>query len=242
MRSQLLNLIRTAHCLVLGSTVLLIVGCENQRVGATEAGALSGGALGAGLGAIIGHKTGETGAGIAIGTAIGALSGGLIGRQIDSQNSALDASDARIAEQEAMLAENQRLIEELRQRGSDVRTTSRGVVINLPDILFEFGKARLTSNARGNVRDIAEVLSQTDMRRRVYVEGHTDSVGSIPFNQRLSEDRAGSVAHELTSNGIQRSRIFVRGLGEADPIASNNSDDGRRRNRRVEVIIENAVR
>ncbi|WKZ57265.1 MAG: OmpA family protein [Bdellovibrionota bacterium] len=227
-----------ARIFLLGVVCAACMGCENQSIGATEAGALGGAALGAGLGAIVGHKTGEPGAGVAIGAAAGALSGGLIGRQIDNRNEEVAAAEARIAEQQRALEENRRLIEELRRRGSDVRSTDRGIVVNLPDILFEFGKARLTSSALGNVRDIAEVVRETDPARRIFVEGHTDSVGSISFNQRLSEDRAASVARELTSNGVQRNRIYVRGLGETDPIASNSSEQGRQRNRRVEVIIE----
>jgi OOP family OmpA-OmpF porin len=112
-------------------------------------------------------------------------------------------------------------------------------VVNLPDILFEFGAARLTGEAQRNVSDITEILNKEAGGRQISVEGHTDSVGSFSFNQDLSERRANSVARELEYNGVPRNKIRSRGYGESRPIASNNSDQGRARNRRVEVIVEN---
>jgi OOP family OmpA-OmpF porin len=73
----------------------------------------------------------------------------------------------------------------------------------------------------------------------VAIEGHTDSIGTVEYNQRLSEDRAHSVAAQLVREGISRGRMSTRGFGEAKPIASNKTEAGRTRNRRVEVIIEN---
>lgn len=217
---------------------VVLLGCENQQFGAREKGALGGAALGAGLGAIIGNQTGSTGAGIAIGSAVGALSGGLIGNEIDKQDRALSDKQARIEAQERQLRENRRMIDELRSKGVDARSTTRGVVVNLPDVLFEFDSSRLTSGARSTVREIARVLKDSS-RRHIAVEGHTDSVGTVAYNQRLSEARARSVSSELIDQGIPRGRLSVKGFGENRPIASNNSEEGRRRNRRVEVIIEN---
>lgn len=218
--------------------LVLLAGCEGQEFGARETGALGGAAVGAGLGAIIGNQTGSTGAGIAIGSAFGALSGALIGNQIDNTNAAAKETEDRLAAQDKMLAENQRLIEELRQRGADVRTTERGVVVNLPDVLFEFDSARVTPDARRVARDVANAI-QSAPGRHISVEGHTDSIGTIEYNQKLSEARARSVASELVSDGVARSRITARGFGESRPIASNKTASGRQRNRRVEVVIEN---
>ncbi len=223
-----------------GALLLLLTfgACENARFGARETGALGGAGLGAGLGAIIGHQVGSTGAGVAIGSAFGALGGALVGNSIDNTSNALDANERRLAEQEKQLEENRRLIEELRSRGTDARVTERGVVVNLPDVLFEFGSARLTGEARGAASSIAAAI-QSSPGRHVAIEGHTDSIGTVEYNQRLSEDRAHSVAAQLVREGISRGRMSTRGFGEAKPIASNKTEAGRTRNRRVEVIIEN---
>ncbi len=220
-------------------SICLLLGCENQGgLRARDAGALGGAAIGAGLGAIVGNQTGSSGAGIAIGSAIGALSGGLIGNSVDKQNDTLEARRQRLDEQDRQLKENRKLIEELRSKGADARGTSRGVVVNLPDVLFQFGSARLTQGAEGTVREIARVVGDTT-DRHISVEGHTDSVGTFAYNQRLSDDRARAVSVELIANGVARKRITSRGFGEGDPVASNNTEEGRQRNRRVEVIIEN---
>lgn len=217
---------------------LLLGACEGQKFGAREAGAVTGAALGAGLGAIVGNQTGSTGAGIAIGSGFGALAGGLIGNEIDNQNAALDDREAKLDAQERELAENKRLIEQLRARGADVRSSNRGVVVNLPDVLFDFNSSRLTGEAGRTVRDIADV-ARTASDRRIAVEGHTDSVGTIEYNRRLSLDRARSVADALSREGVPRGRLSVRGLGESEPVTTNATSSGRARNRRVEVIIEN---
>lgn len=211
-------------------------GCSSSSIGATEYGALGGTAAGAGLGAIIGHQTGNAGVGVAIGSAAGALGGALIGSQIESQDRAIDAQQRRIEQNEQMIAENARLIDELRQRGIDVRDSERGVVVNLPDVLFQTGKAQLTPSARETVFEIAQVIKRAPSRR-LLVEGHTDSVGDIQYNYTLSLSRAQEVASTLSAEGIPTSQISTRGYGETTPIASNNSEQGRRRNRRVEVIV-----
>ncbi|MBN8549841.1 MAG: OmpA family protein [Deltaproteobacteria bacterium] len=223
---------------VLLCALLVLPACEGKELGAREKGALGGAAVGAGLGAIIGHQTGSTGAGIAIGSAFGALSGGLIGNSIDKADAASKETEARLAAQDKMLAENQQLINELRQRGADVRSTERGVVINLPDVLFQFDSARLTPDARRVARDVANAIKATP-GRHIAIEGHTDSIGTIEYNQKLSEARARAVASELVTDGVARSRITARGYGESRPIASNKTESGRQRNRRVEVVIEN---
>jgi outer membrane protein OmpA-like peptidoglycan-associated protein len=218
--------------------VALLAGCEGNRIRAREKGALAGGTVGAGLGAIVGHETGKTGAGVAIGAAAGALAGALIGNEVDRQDDATAQTEGQLTQNQRILEENQRIIDELKRRGADVRSSDRGVVVNLPDVLFEFDKADLTRDAERTIADIADVLQ--DVRaRRISVEGHTDSVGTIAYNHQLSERRARSVASSLTRQGISRRRIVTRGFGESDPIASNRSERGRARNRRVEVIIEN---
>jgi outer membrane protein OmpA-like peptidoglycan-associated protein len=223
---------------VVVAAVCLLSGCEDVQFRKREYGALGGAALGAGLGAIVGNQSGNAGAGVAIGSAVGALSGAVVGNQLDNGDDRLSEQESYLASQEAELEENRRILEELRRRGADVRETERGVVVNLPDVLFNFDSAQLKGDAVRSVGEIAEV-ARSYPERTIAVEGHTDSVGTIAYNQRLSEDRAHSVARELTNRGVSRGRLAVQGFGESDPISTNRSEDGRRRNRRVEVIIEN---
>ena len=217
---------------------ITLSGCSGSPLSARESGALGGGALGAGLGAIVGHATGSTGAGIAIGGAVGALSGALIGNELDNQNEALAEREGKLREQDLQIARNKKLLEELRGQGVDARETRRGVVANIPDVFFEFDSARLTSDAYRVAGHVAEVVKRQP-ERHISVEGHTDSVGTVAYNQRLSVDRARSVADELARDGVPRRRLSVVGHGESTPIATNNTASGRQKNRRVEVVIEN---
>ncbi len=221
------------------ASMLLVVSCASGSLGKRESGALGGGALGAGAGALIGRQTGHTAAGAAIGGALGALGGAVVGDQIQAGDQRLDAREQEIAR-------NRELIEELKRRNLEVRETNRGVVVNLPDVLFEFNRYHLTADARAKVRDIADVLDGPKVKtRRVSIEGHTDSIGSEEYNLRLSRQRAGSVASALESDGIGSGRVQTRGFGKKYPIAPNKNSDGsdnpsgRAKNRRVEVIIEN---
>lgn len=219
-------------------TVAVLAGCQGSTLRSREVGALGGAALGAGLGAIIGNQVGHSGGGIAIGSALGGLSGALIGNEFDNQDQAQAQTAQRIQDQDQILEENKRLIAELRRRGTDAYDTDRGVVINLPDVLFQFDSANLTPEARRTAAEVAKVV-QSSAGRQIYVEGHTDSLGTVEYNNRLSQQRASSVAGELVADGVARRRILVRGFGEERPIASNETAAGRQRNRRVEVVIAN---
>ena len=218
--------------------VVLLTGCA-QGLNQTTTGTLAGGTLGAGLGAIIGGATGHAGPGIAIGAAAGALGGALVGNSLDSQDRENQALRDNVSRQQAELDANRRLLDELRRKGADARITDRGVVINLPDVLFEFNQSRLTSDAMATVSDISSVLRK-DPNRMIRVEGHTDNVGSVEYNDRLSQRRADRVANELEQGGISSRNLSVVGYGESRPVASNATSAGRQRNRRVEVIVENA--
>ena len=105
-------------------------------------------------------------------------------------------------------------------------------------MLFGFNRSDLTPTARSTAADIASAVERTN-GRRISVEGHTDSVGSAEYNDRLSHNRAASVARELEKDGVPGNNISVRAYGKSKPIASNDTEEGRARNRRVEVIIEN---
>jgi outer membrane protein OmpA-like peptidoglycan-associated protein len=131
---------------------------------------------------------------------------------------------------------NDQLLLQLRALGVNVFPSTRGVIVRLPDVLFNFGRADLTRTARSTVAEIARVLTRFP-GRPIWVEGHADAVGTIHRNYQLSEDRARSVAAELARNGVSESLLSTRGLGESEPLSSNKRDDGRRVNRRVEVVI-----
>lgn len=218
----------------------LLLACQNQQFGAREKGALGGGALGAGLGAIIGNQSGNPGAGVAIGSAFGAIAGGLMGNEVDKQQAEIDRRQEQIDAQDRQIEENRKLLAELKAKGVDARVSNRGIVINLPDVLFAYNSADLTSSAQGTVKEIAAAIGHQAEGRRIAVEGHADSTGSESYNQTLSQNRARSVADELNENGLAKSNMSVRGFGEKRPIASNDSESGRQRNRRVEVIVENS--
>jgi outer membrane protein OmpA-like peptidoglycan-associated protein len=228
---------RIVACLLFAAA---LIGCQSRALSGREKGALGGAAVGAGVGAIIGNQSGNAGAGTAIGGALGAATGAVIGNEIDRTEMQVAQRSEQMAAQRRELEANRRLIEELRARGADARQTERGVVVNLPDVLFEFARSELTGEAKQTIRQIAEVL-QGVQGRQVSVEGHTDSIGTVAYNQRLSEDRARNVADELVRRGISRSRIVSHGYGESNPIATNRTDYGRMRNRRVEVVVENSA-
>jgi len=223
---------------------VLLASCS-QPLSTREKGALVGGGLGAATGAIIGAATGNPGAGAAIGGALGAVGGGLIGDQLQKREQVTTEQQQQIEQQKQELARNRELLEELKKQNLEARETERGVVVNLPDVLFEFGKADLTSEARVKVRSIADVLNEQAKNRRVAVEGHTDSIGSDAFNQKLSERRAENVANALESAGVSNQRVTGKGYGKRYPVAPNTNPDGtdnpagRAKNRRVEVVIEN---
>ena len=119
---------------------------------------------------------------------------------------------------------------------TNLQQTSRGLVISLSDILFDLNRATLKAGAEQNVRRIAAVLQQYP-NHQISVEGHTDSLGTEAYNQRLSEERAASVRAALVAGGVDASRITSRGFGETQPVADNGTAAGRQRNRRVEVVV-----
>jgi outer membrane protein OmpA-like peptidoglycan-associated protein len=119
---------------------------------------------------------------------------------------------------------------------SDTHESARGMIVNLPDILFDVGKASLKSGAKYPLAKLAGILLiMQDLNLRI--EGHTDSTGSTRVNLRLSKQRADSVSEFLSSQGIDPSRIQTAGYGAERPISDNSTAQGRRENRRVEIII-----
>jgi outer membrane protein OmpA-like peptidoglycan-associated protein len=117
-----------------------------------------------------------------------------------------------------------------------LRQTESGVVVTLGDVLFESGQAELKEDAQTSLVEVVDLL-QSEPDKKIRIEGHTDGVGEAAANIQLSERRAGSVMAALVALGVDASRITSVGMGEDFPIASNDNEEGRSKNRRVDVIL-----
>lgn len=121
--------------------------------------------------------------------------------------------------------------------GVDVDSDTRGLVLRLGDVLFDFDSAALRNDSREKLERIADILKKKYSDREVIVEGHTDSIGTDAYNRKLSRERAKSVAEYLKPRA-GTDKLSYRGFGAERPIAPNDSDVGRQKNRRVEIIIK----
>jgi OOP family OmpA-OmpF porin len=155
---------------------------------------------------------------IAAGAAAGLVAGGLIGYLIGHY---------ACPEEEAVVQE----------RPAPPPPPKGTKIAEIPGPNFDFDKATLTPAGKAKVADAARTLKDNPSIH-VEVGGHTDSIGSDGYNQRLSERRAKTVAEELTRDGISASRLTVRGYGERKPVADNATEAGRARNRRVEIVVD----
>lgn len=190
-----------------------MTGCATDgTMSRTQKGAVVGGAAGAALGGLIGSKRANAGKGALIGGAAGAVVGGLIGRYMDKQAQELEG-----------VAETERV--------------GDGIIVTMKDkILFDFNSANLRSASKESLKKMADVFKKYD-KTEMTVAGHTDNVGSANYNLQLSERRARAVADYLASLGVERSRMRVMGFGFERPITSNDTEEGRAQNRRVEIHI-----
>lgn len=195
-----------------------------QRISKSAIGGLGGAFGGYLLGDIVGGRRDRTEK--IVGAGIGALAGAGIGAYMDRQE------------------------RELRERtaGTGVEVVRRGdeLVLDMPSgITFDFDSSTVRPEFRETLNEVSDTLRRYE-QTYVDVYGHTDSVGSDAYNQTLSERRAGAVASYLTSRGVQSARLATRGFGESEPIASNETEEGRAENRRVEIklvpITEDDVR
>jgi outer membrane protein OmpA-like peptidoglycan-associated protein len=149
-----------------------------------------------------------------------------------------DAEKARQAAAQAEAEKAQLRAQLLAQLNSILQTrdSARGLIVNMSDVLFDFGSYTLKPGAREKLAKISGiVLAHPGLT--LQIEGHTDSVGSDEFNQQLSERRAGSVRDFLADQGVPASGITARGFGKTQPVASNDTPEGRQRNRRVELVV-----
>ncbi len=153
---------------------------------------------------------------------------------------------SRQAQQQEQLAAQQaaQMRERLRQQLSQVletRETARGLIVNMSDVLFDFNKFTLKPDAREKLAKVSGILlAYPDLR--LQVEGYTDNIGSEEYNQKLSEQRAGTVRDYLVAQGVQQANITAQGYGKSDPIADNSTSAGRAKNRRVQLVVSgNAI-
>jgi outer membrane protein OmpA-like peptidoglycan-associated protein len=178
-------------------------------------GAIAGAAVGGAAGAAIGRANGSTAKGAIIGAAVGGTVGAIIGHQMDQQ------------------------AKELQQNipGATVERVGEGIQVTFESgLLFDFNSDAIKPAAAQNLNNLASSLDKYPGSNLLIV-GHTDAVGSDEFNQGLSERRARSTAVYLANRGVSASRLQTVGRGETEPVATNDTEEGRAKNRRVEVAI-----
>mgnify|MGYP000915491427 FL=1 len=204
-----------------GLCLVFLVGCAAPQT-KTQKGAVYGAAGGAVAGAVagqvIGRDTKGTLIGAAIGAAVGGLGGAAVGRMMDNQEK--DMREAMAASEAAQIS----------REGNMLAVTFKG------DVTFDTDSAEVRPGLLSEIDRVAGVLrSYPDTYIRV--EGHTDSVGSEDYNMGLSQRRANSVKNLLVQRGIADNRIEAVGFGEALSVATNDTEAGRQKNRRVEIKI-----
>ncbi|MGV6851907.1 MAG: OmpA family protein, partial [bacterium] len=123
-----------------------------------------------------------------------------------------------------------------RLRDLEAKQTDRGVVLTLGDVLFASGESSLRDSALEEIKTLAQFLQEYP-DQDVRVEGHTDSRGKASLNQAISQKRAEAVMDALVGFGVKESRLLAVGYGESRPVAGNETEQGRAKNRRVEVVL-----
>lgn len=180
--------------------------------------AVKGGAIGGAAGGVLGGVMagGEnTALGVILGSAIGGTAGAIIGKQMDRQAEELERE-----------LEN-----------AEVERVGEGIKITFDSgLMFPVNQSKLTADSKNNLVELANTLkSYPDTN--ILVEGHTDNTGTEKYNMKLSQERAASVKSHLVSLGVDASRLELVASGEEKPISSNDTEQGRQQNRRVEVAI-----
>jgi outer membrane protein OmpA-like peptidoglycan-associated protein len=185
------------------------------KVSRTAKGGAIGAGVGGAIGGVIGHKAGNTVVGVLVGAAVGGTAGALIGRHMDKQAAELKND----------------------LKGATVQRVGEGILITFNEGLqFDLNSSELRTNTRSNLNELARVINKYD-DTNILIEGHTDITGTLSYNQTLSEKRAESVRRYLISQGVIATRLASIGYGPSQPLADNESVEGRQINRRVEVAI-----
>jgi len=202
--------------LTVATSAMLFGSCSTiQNTNNTTKGGVIGGVAGGALGALIGGKAGNTAIGTLAGAAIGGAAGVLIGKKMDKQ-----------------AAEISKTVE-----GAEVTQSAEGIVVKFDSgILFDFNKSDLKTSAKDNIANLVATLNK-EQGTEILVIGHTDNVGTLAANDKVSLDRANSVRAFAVSKGLSSSRIKTEGRNFSEPIASNDTEAGRAQNRRVEIVI-----
>lgn len=218
-RARFINGSKNGLLAALLAMALAITGCTtNPYTGEEEASNKAKGAgIGAAAGAVIGALAGGSRRSVLIGAGVGALSGLAVGAYMDSQEDKLRA--------------------QLQGTGVSVTRSGDNIILNMPgNITFATGSSNINADFYQILDSVALVVNEFE-KTYIDITGHTDNVGSAAFNQQLSEKRASSVARYLESQKVLPQRIITRGMGFEDPIASNDTPEGRAQNRRVELML-----
>jgi len=199
--------------IAIASLGILGSGCNSLTK--TQKGAAIGAGAGGTIGAFIGKAAGNTALGAIIGGAVGGTAGAFIGRNMDKQAA------------------------EIKQTvpGATVTREGEGILVKFDSgILFDTDKADLKAAAQTNLSNLATSL-QNNPQTNILIVGHTDNTGTDAHNMDLSIRRAQSVKSYIAAGNVASSRLTTTGKGEVEPIADNNTVDGRAQNRRVEIVI-----
>ncbi|WP_310379005.1 OmpA family protein [Flavobacterium sp.] len=202
------------------TTATLFTGCEAvKNTNNTQRGAGIGAVGGAIIGGILGNNLGKGGngaLGAVLGGVIGGAAGGVIGNKMDKQAREITTAIP----------------------GADVERVGEGIklVLNENAVRFDTNKSTLTATAKANLDKLVPVFKDY-ADTNIVIYGYTDITGSADYNLKLSTERAAAVRNYLSSKGLVSTRFNITGLGIADPIASNETPEGRKQNRRVEFAI-----
>jgi len=198
----------------------LLTGCEAvKNTNNTQRGVAIGAASGAVIGGVLGNNLGKGGKGAlgaVLGGVVGGVAGGVIGNKMDKQARQIDNA----------------------LPGAEVERVGEGIKLTLKEnaVRFNVNKSTLTTQAQANLDKLVPVFKEyADTNIQIF--GYTDSDGTDEYNLGLSRDRAAAVKTYLIGKGLAASRFTTTGMGEADPIASNETADGKSQNRRVEFAI-----
>lgn len=203
---------RVTTYVLIGCTAAGLGGCSWSR---TKKGAATGAAVGGVVGGVIGHQSGNTATGAIIGAAVGGAAGAWIGHYMDEQ----------AAEMERDL------------QGAKIERVGEGIKITFESgLFFDVDKAVVKNPSKEELAQLATILNKYP-DTHILLEGHTDSTGSEEHNLDLSRQRAQAVANYLASRNVMETRFTIMGYGEDQPLANNDTSDGRQQNRRVEVAI-----